>query len=260
MASASMNLSGITGTSSSGTSGSSSSTNFSAGGEDALRQLLAQLLSGGTAEQREQAAERRSEIGAVRGNRADYTKEAAFADAQGAVAQQSRLAMEKLLPSLVRSAEGAGTSQNSLRALLIQDAANKAAESSAALGLKASVDYGNISTGLSGVLEALTRPNNEVTKALIDSINLSKGQQSVSQSASGSASSRASDGTAYATRGGSPSQNWNSELRSSNLSGAPSDMMWASGAADLADRSAAQDMLTATVSNGVSTLWDDYSF
>jgi hypothetical protein len=159
-------------------SSSSSSSNFSAGGDEALAILIKQLLSGGTAEQKAGTAARQAEIASAREQRGDYTKEAAFNDSQLVINQQQRKALEQALPSLVRSAEGAGTSQNALRALLIQDAANKAAESSAALGLKASVDYGNISANLTGVLEQLTRQDNPVTKALLDAINLSKGQSS----------------------------------------------------------------------------------
>lgn len=158
-----------------GQSESSSGTKFFAGGEDALALLIQQLLGGGTPEQKAEQIRRLEEIQAVRGQRADYTKEAAFTDAKGAQNQQSRLAMEKLIPSIIAASQGAGTSQNSMRALLTQDAANKAAESAAALGLKASVDYGNIAGGMNQVLEALTRQGNPITEALIKALAISKG-------------------------------------------------------------------------------------
>jgi hypothetical protein len=157
---------------------SKAGTNFSSGGDKALQDLINQLVGGGTPEQQASRAKRNEEITTVRGQRADYSKAAAFADAQGAMSQQQRKALEELIPQLTRSAEGAGTSQSSLRALMIQDAANKAAESSAALGLKASVDYGQIGTNLSSILEALTRQDNPQTKALLEAIQLSKGQNS----------------------------------------------------------------------------------
>ena len=168
------------------TSTSSSSTNFAAGGEDALAILLQQLLSGGTDEQIASRQDRQEEITSARQLRADYSKESAFNDAALVVRQQQRKALEEILPSLVRSAEGAGTSKNAMRALMLQDAANKAAESSAAVGLKASVDYGNISSNLTNVLENLTRQDNPVTSALLNAINLSKGQSSTSTSTSNS--------------------------------------------------------------------------
>jgi len=154
---------------------SRSGTTWYAGGEAALTQLLQQLLGGGTQEQRDEQIRRLTEIQNVQGQRAGYTKQNAFADAVGAQNQQSRLALEKLLPSIIAAASGAGTSKGSMRALLTQDAANKAAESAAALGLKASVDYGNISNGMNQVLEALTRQGNPITDALLKAIELSKG-------------------------------------------------------------------------------------
>ena len=158
-----------------GQSQSTSGTNFYAGGEAALKLLIQQLLGGGTEEQRAEQIRRLEEVQSVRGQREGYSKEAAFADAKGAQNQQSRLAMEKLIPSIMAAAQGAGTSQGSMRALLTQDAANKAAESAAALGLKASVDYGNISGGMNQVLEALTRQGNPITDALLKALEISKG-------------------------------------------------------------------------------------
>lgn len=159
-----------------------SGSQFFAGGEEALATLIAQLLAGGTPEQKTEQTNRQQEVQSVRGQRAGYTKEAAFADAQGAQAQQSRLVMEKLIPSIIAAASGAGSSKGSMRALLTQDAANKAAESAAALGLKASVDYGNISGGMNQVLEALTRQGNPITDSLLKALEISKGQRSTQTS------------------------------------------------------------------------------
>lgn len=218
--------SNIKSTSSAGSSTpSSSGTNFAAGAEEALRILLSQLLGGGTPEQRTEAANRATEVQAVRGQRGDYSKEAAFTDAQGVMAQQTRLAMEKLLPSLVRSAEGAGTSQNSMRALLLQDAANKSAESASALGLKASVDYGSIGSGLSQILASLTQQNSPVTKALIDAINLSKGQTSTGATTASSGSSMASSDNNLPRVNHNTYVNPFSNLMQSNLSSQPTQRM-----------------------------------
>jgi hypothetical protein len=175
----------------SGNSGSTSqsSTNFSAGGEAALAALIQQLLNGGTTEQKQNRTQRNEEIASVRGIRNDYSKADAMNDANLVIRKQQREALEELLPSLVRSAEGAGTSKNAMRALMVQQAATQAAESAAALGLKASVDYGNISANLSGVLENLTKSDNPVTNALLSAINLSKGQSSSSQTTTGNNSS-----------------------------------------------------------------------
>lgn len=191
---------------SNGSAQSSSGTNFAAGGQDVLRTLLQQLLGGGTAEQRAERAARLEEINAVRQQRGDYTKEAAFIDAEAVSARESRLALEKLVPSLTRAAEGAGTSASSMRALLLQDAAAKAAESAAALGLQTATNYGNISASLSGVLANLTQPNNPVTQALLDAISLSKGQTSTSSGDSKTSSNNSGGGMVAGQVGLSPSQ------------------------------------------------------
>lgn len=141
----------------------------------ALQTLIAQLLGGGTQAMAKDAAARKGEINTVQGQRAGYSKDAAFADAQGLMAQTMRRVMEQLIPSISRSAEGAGASQSSLRALLLQDAASKAAESASAQGLQAAQGYGQISTNMSQVLEALTRPDNSVTNALIQALGVAKG-------------------------------------------------------------------------------------
>jgi hypothetical protein len=187
-------------------SGSSMSTMNGAGG-DALSQLLAQLLGGGTAEQQASQSNRQQEIAAVRGQRNDYSKSAAMSDAQGAVAAQQRSALKELLPSINNASLGAGTSQGSMRALLLQDAAQKAADSSAALGLKASVDYGNISANLSSTLEALTRQNDPQTMALIEALKL-KNQQQQTYAQANQGYNGDIGNTGGITRGGAPSTDW----------------------------------------------------
>lgn len=139
---------------------------------DALNVLLQQLLNGGTMEQQRQQAQRGTEINRNRATQARFSPEAAFADAQGLMAQLLKQAMESALPQITRAAEGAGTSANSMRALLTQDALTRASQSSAAEGLKTAVNYGGISSNLAGVLEALTRPDNSQMEALLGTIRL----------------------------------------------------------------------------------------
>lgn len=141
----------------------------------ALEALIAQMLGGGTQTQANETAQRLAEINNVRNSRDAYSKSAAFADAQGAMAQAMRRALESTLPNITRAAEGAGTSQNSMRALMLQDATNRAAESSSSLGLQAAVNYGNIGASLSNILEALTRPQDTVTKDLLAALGIAKG-------------------------------------------------------------------------------------
>lgn len=186
----------ITNLISSGSSGqtSTSGTVYAAGGEDILAKLLQQLLTGGTPEQTRQRAAREREVQDTRDIRQDYTKEAAFADAAGLISQQQRLALEELIPSINRAAEGAGTSAGSMRALLLQDAATKAAEAASAAGVKTAVDYGQIAAGLSNTLEALTRPTNETTDALLKALEISKGTRSEQRSRSSASSGGLSSG------------------------------------------------------------------
>lgn len=141
----------------------------------ALNGLIQQLLGGGTQSMAEQRANLLAEINAVRNLRGGYSKENAFADAQGAMNQQLRQTLEKLMPSIVRAAEGSGTSANSMRALLMQEAASKAAESASSLGLKAAVDYGGLSGNFSQVLANLVSQTDPVSKALLDALGIAKG-------------------------------------------------------------------------------------
>ena len=141
----------------------------------ALQALIAQLMGGGTKQQVSDQAARKNEINNVTQQRAGYSKDAAFSDAQGLIAQTMQQALQQLIPSINRAAEGAGTSQSSVRALLLQDAAQKAAQSASVAGLGAATNYGQIATSLSGVLEALTRPNNDVSNALLNALGIAKG-------------------------------------------------------------------------------------
>lgn len=141
----------------------------------ALQGLIAQLLGGGTQNQAQDRAKRMQEVSAVQNLRNAYSKNAAFADAQGAMNQILRQAMEQAMPSLVRAAEGSGTSANSMRALLTQDALTRASEAAAARGLQAATDYGTVGANYSSVLERLTQPNNSVEEALLNALNIAKG-------------------------------------------------------------------------------------
>jgi hypothetical protein len=267
------------GTLAQGQSENISGSQFFAGGEDALTALIKQLASGGTPEQLAEAARRLQEINAVRQQRGDYSKQAAFTDAQGAQSQQSRLALEKLIPSITRAAEGAGTSGSSMRALLLQDAANKASESAAALGLKASVDYGNISGGMNQVLEALTRQGNPITDSLLKALEISKGQRSTQTSgvASGSGGQSAYGNVGYG--GTMAPTKWGDDLldgsfnttaptyapltstgAGSNLVGAAPYMTDLAGNAVLSKQGNPVSTDSGYGTFGTRNVWEDYTF
>ena len=169
--------------SSSGTSNTSSKTDsLSGANKAALDALIQQLMSGGTPEMKRQRAVRNDEITDVRQQREGYSKQAAFGDAQGLIAQQMRRALEQMMPSISRASEDAGSSGGALRALLLQDAANKAAESSSALGVKTAVDYGNVSSNLSQVLERLTQVDSSTLQGLVNALGVAKGASVTSNS------------------------------------------------------------------------------
>lgn len=198
--------SGTTGGTSSGTStqnGTSTTnqttTNLDGSGLAALQQLIAQLARGGTPEMLAQKAQRTQEINSVRATRSGYSKDAAFSDAHGAVAQQMRKVLESLIPSISRASEDAGSSGGALRALLVQDAGNKAAESSAALGLKAATDYGNINANFSQVLEALTRSDPSATNALVGALGVAKGATTTTNGTTTNTGTTTNSGTTSGT-------------------------------------------------------------
>lgn len=163
---------------------------------DALSVLLQQLMAGGTEEMQRQLAARLGEVNRVTALRARYSPEAAFADAQGLINQTLRRAMEERMPTILRSAEGAGASQSSMRALLTQDAITRASEAAGAQGIAAAQGYGQIGANLSGVLADLTRPDNSGLEAIINTIRLMQeaNQQTTTETTGGGGGGGSSGG------------------------------------------------------------------
>lgn len=144
------------------------------------QQLIQQsgIIKGGTAEQRAVSDARLLEIDRNRATQGKYSKEAAFADAQGLSAYFNRVLMEQQLPGILRGAEGAGTSQGSMRALLQTRATEVTAEQASKLGLEAASAYGGINNQLAATLEALTRQDpNSISEQLLQALNIGKGIQ-----------------------------------------------------------------------------------
>lgn len=179
--------------------GTSSSSKKKASIAPELNTLL-QQLSGAVSDVKANQAARTSEIATNQSLRDQYSKDNAFQDASGLMTQSIDQAMEKALQSLTIASEGAGASQSSMRALLTQRAAEQAAIDAAALGANQAVNYGNISSSLSNVLEALTRPDDTTLQALVQAIGLKQGAlnsavTSSSSSSSGSKNTKASVST-----------------------------------------------------------------
>jgi len=177
------------------TSTNQKTTNLSSAEQKQLDALIKMLMQGGTPAMRQSQAERQGVIQDTLNQQGQYSKSAAFGDAQGLISQQMRRTLEQLLPSINRAAEDAGSSGGALRALLLQDAANKAAESSSALGVQTAVNYGNISANLSSVLERLTQTDPTVVNALLGALNVAKGATSTTVGTSNTSGSSSTSGT-----------------------------------------------------------------
>ena len=145
-----------------------------------LNSFITQLMGGGTPDMRAATAARTQERGTVINLRNNFSKDQAFIDAAGLMNQQTRRTMEKLLPTISRAAEDAGSSGGALRALLMQDAANKAAESASALGAQQATQYGQIQVGFSQIMENLTRADPALAQTIVGALNVAKGSTSTS--------------------------------------------------------------------------------
>lgn len=139
-----------------------------------LMDFMKQVAGGGTEEQRRQRAERNTEIQRTRALGGDFTKRSAFADAAELMAQNLRQSLEKNMPAISRSIQGAGTSASSMQGLLSQKLATESAQAASALGAEQAKSYGTISTQLQNVLEALTRADNSQSDSLLKALDLSR--------------------------------------------------------------------------------------
>lgn len=141
----------------------------------ALDKLIAQLEAGGTSNMLEDRKNRLLAIQNAQSQLSGYSKDAAMADSRGAMDAETARALQQILPSLTRSAEGAGTSKNSMRELMLQNAASNAAQGASVIGLKAAADYGQVSNGVSAILAQLVAMKDPAADALLAALNISKG-------------------------------------------------------------------------------------
>lgn len=164
--------------------------------QKALDTLIQQLLGGGTADQKQSAADRSLIINVVQDLLQQYTKQQAFSDASGLMALNLKKSQEANAPAIAKSIEGAGTSASSMQGLLASNLANDSALAASALGAEQAKAYGGIQTNLSSLLENLSRPDNTIITALTNALSTAKGanakrtlstdsNQSSSQSQSG---------------------------------------------------------------------------
>ena len=166
-----------------------------------LKNLIKQLAGGGTDQQREANQERQQTIQDTRATAQDYTKDKAFTDAKDLITQSLQTSMEKQMPAISKSIQGAGTSSSSMQGLLSQKLATDASTAAGALGAEQAKAYGNISANLASVLERLTQNDSTTENSLINALALLKNTVSSSESSSSSVSSGTS--SQYSSGGGS---------------------------------------------------------
>ncbi|EKD22433.1 MAG: hypothetical protein ACD_86C00004G0003 [uncultured bacterium] len=140
-----------------------------------LNNLIKILEGGGTPEQRAADARRRQVQSLTEQLLSQVSTGAAMNDAEAMMALQLQQAMEKSMPAISKAIEGAGTSASSMQGVLSQQAARDAALASGALGGQLAAQYAGQRSSLANILEALTRPTNEVTSSLLKALETSKG-------------------------------------------------------------------------------------
>lgn len=175
-------------TSSSGSSSADSSektVNFDPETQAALDTIIKELMGGGTKEQKKDRVQRNALMGYVQQLLGQYTKEAAFADADKLMKLNLQQSAEKNMPAIARSIEGAGTSAAAMQGLLSQKLVNDSALSAGALGAEQAKSYAGATVNLTSLLEALSRPDNSIVNSLLGALQTAKGgttTRSLSQS------------------------------------------------------------------------------
>ena len=150
-------------------------TNFDPATQEALNTIIQQLLGGGTSDQQESNKKRQALISFVEQMLGQYSKQAAFDDASNLMKYNLQQSMEKNMPAIAKSIEGAGTSAASMQGLLAQKLATDSATQAGALGAEQAKSYASATTNLAGLLEAVTRPDNSIVNSLLSALQIAKG-------------------------------------------------------------------------------------
>lgn len=168
---------------------------------EALASLLNFIKTGvnGNPNYQAQLAKRQGVAGEVNSLMGNYSKEAAFRDAQMLMQQNLQKSMEAQMPSIMAAIQGAGTSASSMQGLLSQQLAQSSAQSAGALGAQQATSYGNIAANLSNTLEALTRIDNSGTTDYLKALELLRESTSKSTSSSSGLSTSSGSSVSQAT-------------------------------------------------------------
>jgi len=192
---------------------------------EALASLLNFIKTGvnGNPNYQAQLAKRQGVAGEVNSLMGNYSKEAAFRDAQMLMQQNLQKSMEAQMPSIMAAIQGAGTSASSMQGLLSQQLAQSSAQSAGALGAQQATSYGNIAANLSNTLEALTRIDNSGTTDYLKALELLRESTSKSTSSSSGLSTSSGSSVSQAT-GATPADNiTQTRTVTPNSGGSPSE-------------------------------------
>ena len=151
---------------------------------DEYMTALTQAMNGGDAAYQAQVAKRNEAINTTNQLMQQYTKDAAFSDAAALMKLNLQQSMEKQMPAIAKSVQGAGTSSSSMQSLLAQKLANDSALAAGALGAEQASKYGNISAALGGVLNNLTAIDPTLSNLVASLISSGKSSTSSAQSTS----------------------------------------------------------------------------
>lgn len=156
-------------------SGNQTTTTLDPNSMKTLQEFIAQLMSGGTANQKGEMQKRDAMTQFVTNLLGLVSPQQANADAQGLMSLNLQQSMEKQMPALQKAIEGAGTSASSMQALLANRIAQDAALNASALGGEQQKAYAQSRAQLASLLEAFTRPQNTVENTLIQALGVLKG-------------------------------------------------------------------------------------
>jgi hypothetical protein len=125
--------------------------------QEQLDPLLSQIVAqGGTDQARAASAARSTATDTLLQTLGQLTPAAAEARAQGAIDAVVRRSLESALPAIQGAAEAAGTSQDALQALQINDLAARTGEAAASVLLSAITDFATTQAQVGGVVEDLS--------------------------------------------------------------------------------------------------------
>lgn len=159
----------------------------------ALEALIKTLSTGGTPQQQAEVAKKKQTQQLIEGLLGQYSSGQAFTDAKSLMALNLQQALEKNMPAIQRSIEGAGTSASSAQGLLAQNLSRDTALAAGALGAEQAKAYGGITANLSSSLAGMaSTAMDPVTAALLQALQVSRGAvENTTGSRTGTSSSQA---------------------------------------------------------------------